>query len=39
MKDVINCTPALDWKLVQPEMILFLFGLWLHHEKNRSTLA
>jgi len=40
MKDVLNCTPAsTDWKLVQPENILFLLGLWLHQGKNRSTLA
>jgi len=35
-KDVLNCTPALDEKLVQPERSLFLFGLWLHQGKNRS---
>jgi len=39
MKDVSNCTPALDSKLVQPERFFFLLGLWLHQEKNRSTLV
>jgi len=39
MKDVLNCTPVLDENLVQPEKFLFLLGLWLHQEKNCSTLG
>jgi len=39
MKDALNCTTALDSKPVQPERFIFLLGLWLHQEINRSTLA